>query len=152
MDTDLKQCRRCNEMKPATSTVFKIDPRVKSGLSTMCRACHQDYERTRRLATLYNVTRDQYDEMLVAQGGVCAMCLKAPKQVKSLAVEHNHRTNVVHGLACQKCNHMLLGVHGRDPDFYRRVAEFLENPPAAAVLGADHRVPATRPKVRRKRR
>lgn len=101
----------------------------------------QAVARAGSLRRLYNITPEQYDDILAVQQGVCAMCQRPPKN-RRLAVEHDHQTHRIHGLACIKDNRMLLGAFGRDPAFYRRVADFLEHPPAARILGPDHRVPA----------
>ena len=48
-------------------------------------------------------------EMLEAQGGVCAIC-KQPEthkrngKVKALAVDHCHKSEVIRGLLCCDCN------------------------------------------------
>lgn len=171
----VKVCRRCGEAKEATTECFRVNG---TGLRSVCKACeyqakleHQranpgpgrrraaawgqanperKAEANRRswLMSSYGITTEQYEAMLEAQGGVCAICGRPPKPERRLAVEHDHKTGRIHGLACHKCNHMLLGVHGRDPEKYRRVVEFLVNPPAAGVLGPDHRVPDK--KVRRR--
>jgi DNA-directed RNA polymerase subunit RPC12/RpoP len=98
-----------------------------------------DKARARHLMTTYGITCEQYDALLEAQGGRCGICGAKPRKIR-LAVEHDHKTGEIHGLACARCNHRLLGQHGRDPEKYERLVEFLRNPPARAILG-DHRVP-----------
>jgi hypothetical protein len=61
-------------------------------------------------------------------------------------VEHDHRTFEVYGLACGRCNGDLLGVFGRDPEFYERVAAFLRTPPAREAQGRRHYVPGAPPR------
>jgi predicted nucleic acid-binding Zn ribbon protein len=58
----------------------------------------------------YNITLEEWDIMLLQQGGVCAIC-KRPQSVegKRLAVDHDHITNRVRGLLCNPCN-MLIGL------------------------------------------
>lgn len=61
----------------------------------------------------YGISFEQYNKMLEAQNGVCAIC-KQPETktnrgtVKSLAVDHCHNTGRVRGLLCMECN-MLVG-------------------------------------------
>lgn len=54
----------------------------------------------------YGITLDQYEEMLKAQGGVCAICKDEcnRKTTKRLCVDHDHMTGVVRGLLCFQCN------------------------------------------------
>jgi len=60
----------------------------------------------------YNLTLKQYDEMLKAQGGVCAICGEDNGE-RNLVVDHNHETNKIRGLLCTKCN-AALGLLGDD--------------------------------------
>lgn len=60
--------------------------------------------RASRLKDRYGITLAEYEALLAAQGGVCAICRKACSTGKSLAVDHNHETKVVRGLLCRKCN------------------------------------------------
>jgi formate dehydrogenase maturation protein FdhE len=50
------------------------------------------------------MTQTDYDNMLTAQNGVCAICGNPPKSGKKLVVDHNHKTGEVRGLLCTPCN------------------------------------------------
>jgi hypothetical protein len=52
------------------------------------------------------VTSEQYEAMLAAQGGGCAICGNPPK-TRRLDVDHDHRTGKVRGLLCHRCNRAL---------------------------------------------
>lgn len=61
---------------------------------------------------MYGLSSGDYNKMLEAQGGVCAICHKPETatyggKVKMLAVDHDHATGKVRGLLCQKHNHMI---------------------------------------------
>jgi hypothetical protein len=45
-----------------------------------------------------------YELLSLAQGGVCAICLKTDPAGRRLAVDHDHLTNLIRGLLCGKCN------------------------------------------------
>lgn len=47
-----------------------------------------------------------YERMLEAQGGGCAICETKPK-TRRLHVDHDHRTGRVRGLLCFRCNRFL---------------------------------------------
>jgi hypothetical protein len=47
-----------------------------------------------------------YEALLAAQGGVCALCGKPPK-TRRLSVDHDHKTGTVRGLLCFRCNRAL---------------------------------------------
>jgi hypothetical protein len=53
---------------------------------------------------LYGITIDEYDSMVAAQGGGCAICGGQNWSGKSLSIDHNHNTNKVRGLLCNNCN------------------------------------------------
>jgi hypothetical protein len=49
---------------------------------------------------------EEYDAMLKAQGGGCAICGNPPK-TRRLDVDHDHKTGKVRGLLCHRCNRAL---------------------------------------------
>lgn len=79
------------------------------------------------------LTREEYDDLLYRQRGVCAICGNPPKEGgRRLDVDHDHerqrRTGefVVRGLLCYQCNHRILGKYAT-PEKLRRAADYLEN-------------------------
>ncbi len=80
---------------------------------------HKIYEYS--LKQLYNLTIDQYNAMVEAQGGVCKICGKPGK----LVVDHNHTTKIVRGLLCNNCNHVLGHAHD-NPEILQRAIEYLK--------------------------
>lgn len=79
--------------------------------------------RNQAFKSRYGITHDQYDEMVEAQGGVCALCGKTDK--RRLAVDHDHSTGRVRGLLCTSCNH-LLGRLGDGLAGALRLVEYLK--------------------------
>jgi len=63
--------------------------------------------RRNSLKRLYNISVEQYDVLFKSQHGVCAICSMPPKNNRKLFVDHNHITNKVRGLLCDKCNFIL---------------------------------------------
>ena len=57
----------------------------------------------------YGLTPEDYDRMLAAQGGRCAICGtdNPGGQGNRLHVDHDHETGRVRGLLCQGCNARL---------------------------------------------
>lgn len=102
------------------------------------------------LLRTYGITEAEYDDLLDAQGGRCAICRKPPK-TKSLAVDHDHRTGRIRGLLCSFCNYNLLGRRDRDVHLFLRAYEYLTEPPCDQALG-ERVVPVrSAPKKRRRK-
>jgi hypothetical protein len=74
----------------------------------------QHTSRRGHLRRTYGLTEAQYHAMVVAQGGVCAICFKPEAAThfrtgtsQSLAVDHDHSSNRVRALLCTRCNKAL---------------------------------------------
>ncbi len=73
----------------------------------------------------YRIRQRDYERMLKAQGGVCAICKKPPRK-NHLNVDHIHdKTKRVRGLLCPNCNRRLIG-RFRNATLFRAAAEYLE--------------------------
>lgn len=72
-------------------------------------------------AKRYGVSLPDFEKMVAAQNGKCAICGKVPKK---LCVDHCHTTNKVRGLLCRKCN-SGIGFFGDDFYMVIRAASYL---------------------------
>lgn len=77
----------------------------------------------------HGITIEQYDAMLLSQGGCCAICKQAPTvgHNKRLHVDHDHATEVIRGLLCMFCNHAMERVD-RVPNWTELAAEYVARP------------------------
>lgn len=79
---------------------------------------------------LYRITLADYNAMLAAQNGVCAICSKPETSVQGgkvrfLAVDHAHdETGSVRGLLCMNCN-SCIGRMNDDPELLEKAAAYL---------------------------
>ncbi|MCZ2111131.1 MAG: endonuclease VII domain-containing protein [Dehalococcoidia bacterium] len=93
------------------------------------RARNLDKEKARirryELGAKFNLTPEQYEEMVQAQQGRCAVCEREPVS-KRLAVDHNHATGRVRALLCHHCN-VALGHADDSPARLRALADYLES-------------------------
>lgn len=81
-----------------------------------------------RLATLkkFNLTEDEYRDFQDNQKGMCAICgisLVTPDRINP-CIDHNHKTEEVRGLLCQKCN-SGLGNFNDSPSQLIKAYEYL---------------------------
>jgi hypothetical protein len=89
--------------------------------------------RRNHLRRQYGITPEDYDEMLAAQGGVCAICGQTewfidPRKgtPRCLSVDHCHATGKVRGLLCGRCNRSI-GHFEDNPEIIARAAAYLPN-------------------------
>jgi hypothetical protein len=104
------------------------------------------------LRRTHNISLEEYEAILVHQGGHCAIC-PASGGTRSLHVDHDHKTGAVRGLLCFFHNALLMR-RGVTSTLLRLAADYLDHPPATAVLGEDRlgKVGPIHPRKRRRRR
>jgi len=79
-----------------------------------------------RLASVYNLSLDQYNKMFEDQNGCCAICNITEKDNKKrLAIDHCHKTNKVRQLLCSNCN-VVLGLLDDDISKFESCIRYLE--------------------------
>ncbi len=69
----------------------------------------------------YNLTLEQFQDMVNAQGGLCAVCKESP----ATCVDHNHLSGEVRQILCSRCN-SSLGLMDESPARLRAAAAYLE--------------------------
>lgn len=138
-----KVCAFCRTEK-AASEFYKNSAR-NDWLSTYCKVCHSskakdeyasDAERAkdRRLWSRYNITLEEYNQLLVAQGYRCALCPRKHTDAKPLNVDHSHEEPyIVRGLLCIRCNQRKLGALTLED--VQDLHAYLTTPPATLTLG-----------------
>ncbi len=81
-------------------------------------------ERDAYLRRTFGITQADYDALLAAQGGGCAICGKKPGKI-SLHVDHDHETGEIRGLLCVGCNN-ALGQFRDDIGLLSRAREYVD--------------------------
>jgi hypothetical protein len=94
------------------------------------RAATPKREKERSLRADFGLSLDAYNQMLEAQGGVCAICNqpethKRNGKLKALAVDHHHASGKIRGLLCSDCN-TGIGKLKDDPKVLLAAAEYLK--------------------------
>lgn len=90
-----------------------------------------DVQRNYGLKRFYGIDLAKYQEMLLAQNGVCAICFKPETSVvngkiKPLAVDHCHNSDKIRGLLCARCN-QAIGLLGEDVNVLTSAIDYLRN-------------------------
>lgn len=116
----------------ASARKYRSRPDIKARLAAKKRVKNATPEgklqqRVRVLKFHYGITREQYETMLLAQNGCCAICHSPPPtngRYKNLCVDHCHSTGAVRGLLCGKCN-QAIGLLGDNPEVASRASTYL---------------------------
>jgi len=78
----------------------------------------------RRVQRTYGLKPGEYQAMLDAQDGRCAICGNRPVTIR-LAVDHDHETGRVRGLLCKRCNR-ALGLWEGEIDKLNRLIHYVQ--------------------------
>lgn len=171
--THSKICPSCGQDKPIEE--WGKNAARRDGLATYCRTCDKakqkayyekakanrlaksrdwaeanrekvrEQSRRSHLKRTYGITLEQYNELLEAQNGCCAICGKSSEEEgRALAVDHDHKTGEIFGLLCWFCNHKFIS-KVRDPEKYLKAAEYLKK-------GTGWIVPPKKKKKKRKKK
>jgi len=119
----IKICKRCEIGK--TPNEFRKSKAGKDGLNRICRDC----ARSEILEINYGISLEEYNKILEIQNGLCKICLQPETSVIrgkliSLAVDHCHKTKLVRGLLCAKCN-TAIGSFRDNLEFLRSAIRYL---------------------------
>lgn len=109
------------------------------------RAENREHYKNKELFREFGITLAEYQQMLLAQNGVCAICKKPETGTRRgrplhLSVDHCHRTNKIRALLCGFCN-KGLGKFFDDPALLRKAAVYIEQHSARIASSA-----STKPK------
>lgn len=85
---------------------------------------HRNARRS-NLGRKFKFSLEQFERLLIAQEGVCAICLKPCITGEMLSVDHCHLTGKVRGLLCRKCN-SAIGLLSDSPEMLRKALLYLE--------------------------
>lgn len=111
-DGDTKVCRTCGEEKLIYKFPLRTDkkatrPHCKKCLNARANKSLAGYNARKKydIAKKYGLSVKDFDEMLLRQQGLCAICRKTSKiDNRRLYVDHCHFTGKVRGLLCNTCN------------------------------------------------
>ncbi len=131
------ECKDCKAERERRGLPYPANPRpVRPGTGGRCHTHGLQAKRLsksgaheRRVQKEYGLGPGEYGQLYLHQGGKCAICRWARGISKNLSVDHDHKTGLVRGLLCTRCN-QLLGHLKDDPEAGRRIAQYLVRPPA----------------------
>ena len=89
----------------------------------------RDKHRNASLKKRYGITLEDYDLMLKKQNGKCSICGSTSsnsKRTQYFSVDHDHRSNKVRDLLCNKCN-LAIGYSNDSIATLKKAIKYLEN-------------------------
>lgn len=149
-----KKCLVCGEVKSRSD--FHANGSPKGSLRPECKPCRsvkmarqyaderpqrqkEAYDRAAYLRHKFNMTLAQYEEMLAAQGGGCAICgstepSRGSRYYGRFLIDHDHNCcpgpkscgRCIRGLLCAACN-FAIGALRDDTDRLRKAISYLES-------------------------
>ncbi|OHD23878.1 MAG: hypothetical protein A2Y38_17005 [Spirochaetes bacterium GWB1_59_5] len=134
-----KRCTRCKQWKGFE--LFHKSAVHPSGRASACIECLRkvdDVVYEKKLEQKFGLSVQDYQALLIAQSGRCAICLRPERATKfgkvvRLSVDHCHTTGRVRGLLCRSCN-FGLGSFDDDPDTLLLAANYLDEHNRTASL------------------
>ena len=132
-----KNCRVCEKWKPLSQ--YYKDVTTPDKYSYVCKTCEKTekdkYRQKHRLLcstrvkkhklAKYNLTLQDYDQVRKKQKNKCAICGGVNGRERRLCIDHNHKTNQLRGLLCDKCN-VGLGCFNDDLFLLNKALQYLQ--------------------------
>jgi len=151
----MKTCTKCG--RELDESEFGPQKTGKNGLSYRCRECvaalRRDYRKThpedvehtrewqrrnrervrtqqrdRNLRFFHGINSEDFDLVLGAQNGSCAICGATDPNGRGWHIDHDHRTGELRGILCSNCN-VALGHFKDNTDAMRNAVAYLEAEP-----------------------
>ena len=128
------RCRRC-------SSKFILKVFWQAYCSSECRKKQASFvrpgerlSRRKEILRIRGLTLEEYALLLLKQNQRCAICKKEESRldgtksgrIKVLSVDHDHKTNLVRGLLCGKCN-SGMGFFNDNASLLKKAIVYLEN-------------------------
>lgn len=85
---------------------------------------NKEHLRKAHIKYKYNLSYENWLKMWESQNGECAICGESFNAPSESCVDHNHKTDKVRGLLCNKCN-VAIGLLNDNPILTAKVTEYL---------------------------
>ena len=149
--TETKACTRCKQVKPLDRFYRRNDR--PCGYHAYCKACdeerrveikraHPEWQWHADIRRHFNLSPDQWNELLASQYGGCAICgATEAGGIGRFHVDHDHKCcpgkrscgKCVRGLLCNRCN-TGIGQFKDDPSRLDSAARYLRRHNAEGVM------------------
>jgi hypothetical protein len=128
--SELHRLKRKDEAQPFSAENVFWKPPVLPDSPRSEASMNPVYKRQWHLSNKFGIQLADYMKMYVEQDGKCACCRQPETavdrkgNVRPLAVDHDHKTGEVRGLACNRCNH-VFGLANDDISVLQAAIDYL---------------------------
>jgi len=90
-----------------------------------CSHKYLESKRNQALTRKYGIKIGEFNNLLLSQGSVCAICNR-PKWTKlGPCLDHDHEAGMIRGILCSLCN-AAIGLIDDDPEIAKRMVLYLQ--------------------------
>ena len=89
--------------------------------------------RKRHLKRKYNISLEEFNQMILDQNNLCAICNKPESRIHNktnelqyLSVDHCHKTGKIRKLLCDRCN-LMLGKYNDSIELFELAVKYLKS-------------------------
>lgn len=129
----MRTCKTCGEEKEDFD--FSSHVNKKTGVEYSERSCKEcvnvkrkGHQTESHLKYNHGISQVQWDLILKSQDGECKIC--GEEFDGKICTDHDHKTHVVRGLLCHKCN-TGIGLLRDNPELLIAAADYLKRKPNA---------------------
>ena len=117
-------CPTCSTHKPREE--YHLVSSRKHGIAWRCKSCEYTARQNYHFRKTYGITTEERDALINTQEGKCACCGNEfdSTQRGSPVVDHNHDTNEVRDILCDRCN-VVLGMINEDPEVAHNLIDYI---------------------------
>lgn len=127
---EIRQCKNCDEKFEALCV------KIKQGGGIFCSSnCYHKFQKNNaqdpklrakkhRIKHLYNLTLDEYEDLLLRYENKCGICKKKISD-ENVCIDHCHNTGKVRGVLCSNCN-TGIGMFEDNVSFLLNAIEYLK--------------------------
>lgn len=123
-------CQNCGD------EFLELDIKIRAGGGKFCcNDCYKTYRKShaknpKELNRLYqkknkyNLSEEEYYKLFESQNNKCAICGCEFTEDNKGNVDHDHNTNIVRGLLCNRCN-LMIGLAKDDTTILKNAIKYL---------------------------
>jgi hypothetical protein len=106
-----EEIKRIGRYKPKHCLLCNVEFQLVAASQIYCKTCVPNHAAGQRVMN-FGLSQPCYDELLRKQHNACAVCERSFQNLsnRQIVVDHCHRTNVVRGIVCARCNVLLAAI------------------------------------------